>query len=505
MKRWFETRAYLCFVLILVMGIFPGSVLALETSDSESITALTTPTEQEVTEKAVPEEVVNEQAVTEEAVTEEAVPEEAVADSIEMLPGDFATDDGSVESDSARETLKAASLFTPRLTAPGKDNVYYFAKNIFYQSGYGMPNCTAYAWGRAYEILGTKPNLSTGNANQFWGYNLSRNNYSYGTTPKVGAIICWNGSACGHVAVVEAISGNKVTISESAWSGAFFRTYSYNIGSENSTSVGGFQGYIYVNGTNDDITPPTISNPQITDIDDQGFTVTCQVSDAGSGINRVLFPTWTDEGGQNDLVWYTATVSGNTASRRILYSDHNNERGNYTIHIYAYDQLGNTAIAGLTAIVRKNIDSSYQTHIQDIGWQGWKLTPEISGTTGLSKRLEAIEVKLDTKGYDLGVAYQTHIQDIGWQGWVDNGNISGTSGRSLRLEAIKIKLTGNDADKYDIYYRVHAQNIGWMDWARNGESSGTAGLCYRLEAIEIEVVPTGSAAPGATSMAFMSK
>jgi len=94
-----------------------------------------------------------------------------------------------------------------------------------------MPNCIAYAWGRAYEILGTKPKLSNGNANQFWGYNLSTNNYSHGTTPKLGAIVCWNGSACGHVAVVEAISGNKVTVSESAWSGAFFRTYSYTIGS----------------------------------------------------------------------------------------------------------------------------------------------------------------------------------------------------------------------------------------------------------------------------------
>ncbi|MBK5244311.1 MAG: hypothetical protein JJE18_04670 [Eubacteriaceae bacterium] len=41
------------------------------------------------------------------------------------------------------------------------------------------------------------------------------------------------------------------------------------IGSENSTSVGGFQGYIYVNGapaSNVDTTAPTIANLQITDI-----------------------------------------------------------------------------------------------------------------------------------------------------------------------------------------------------------------------------------------------
>lgn len=38
---------------------------------------------------------------------------------------------------------------------------------------------------------------------------------------------------------------------------------------------------------------------------------------------------------------------------RILYSEHNNERSNYTIHIYAYDQLENTAVTGLGAIVQK--------------------------------------------------------------------------------------------------------------------------------------------------------
>lgn len=475
MKREFGQRACLCFAVFLIMGIFTGSVFAEENISGESTPSVNAPIS------------------------------ETVVDSREMLPGDVAIDDGIVEYSSSRETLQVESLFKPRLIAPTSDNDYYFAKNIFYQSGYGMPNCTAYAWGRAYEILGTKPNLSNGNANQFWGYNLSRNSYAYGTTPQLGAIVCWNGSECGHVAVVEAISGNKVTISESAWSGAFFRTYSYTIGSENSTSVGGFQGYIYVNGTsseNVDITAPTISNPQITDVDDQGFTVTCQVADEGSGINRVMFPTWTDADGQNDLIWYTATVSGNTASRRILYSEHNNDRSNYTIHIYAYDQLGNTACTGLGAIVQKPVNGTYQTHIQDIGWQGWIQTGQISGTSGLSKRLEAIEIKLDNNGYDLGVAYETHVQNIGWQDWVNNGNLSGTEGQALRLEAIKINLTGNDAAKYDIYYRVHAQNIGWMDWARNGESSGTAGLGYRLEAIEIQVLPIGSPAPGSTLRAF---
>ena len=43
--------------------------------------------------------------------------------------------------------------FKPRLTAPTTDNRFYYKDNVFYKSGYGMPNCTCYAWGRFYELL----------------------------------------------------------------------------------------------------------------------------------------------------------------------------------------------------------------------------------------------------------------------------------------------------------------------------------------------------------------
>lgn len=145
---------------------------------------------------------------------------------------------------------------------------------------------------------------------------------------------------------------------------------------------------------------------------------------------------------------------------------------------------------------------SYQTHIENIGWEadagiGWRSNGEMSGTQARSLRLEGIKINLtDTVGYDLGITYQTHIENIGWEddagiGWQSNGDMSGTYGRSLRLEAIRIKLTGADADKFNIFYQVHAQNIGWMGWAKNGESAGTAGYGYRLEGIKIIIAPIG--------------
>ena len=138
---------------------------------------------------------------------------------------------------------------------------------------------------------------------------------------------------------------------------------------------------------------------------------------------------------------------------------------------------------------------SYRTHIQSVGWQGWKKNGQMSGTSGQAKRLEAIQIKVSGVK-DLGICYKTHIQSIGWESsWRKDGKTSGTSGKGKRLEAIEIQLTGNAASKYDVWYCVHAQHFGWLDWAKNGAYAGTAGYAYRLEAIEIKVLPKGSKAP----------
>ena len=148
---------------------------------------------------------------------------------------------------------------------------------------------------------------------------------------------------------------------------------------------------------------------------------------------------------------------------------------------------------------------TYQTHIQDIGWQSNVNDGQTSGTSGRSLRLEGIKIKLENQQYDGNIEYATHVQNIGWQNYVKDGDMSGTSGRSFRLEAIKIRLTGTMAQKYDVYYRVHCQNFGWMGWAKNGEASGSAGYSYRLEAIQICLVKKGEAAPGSTKNCFISK
>ena len=103
----------------------------------------------------------------------------------------------------------------------------------------------------------------------------------------------------------------------------------------------------------------------------------------------------------------------------------------------------------------------------------------MSGTTGQSKRIEAIQI--DYKG---DVYAKAHIQDIGWKdfGKITKDTIIGTTGESKRLECLCLK--GN------FKYRVHIQDNGWTCWtnADGIATLGSVGQGLRIEAIEISEI-----------------
>lgn len=131
--------------------------------------------------------------------------------------------------------------FEPRLTSPSRSNSYYNSElNVYSQTGYGMPNCVAYAFGRVYEITGEKPLITRGSADEWWFINKSNGYYEYGQEPHLGAVACWSN----HVAVVEEIDGNTVTASQSHWGGNYFDTTVFESGSDRFGQK--FYGYIYI-------------------------------------------------------------------------------------------------------------------------------------------------------------------------------------------------------------------------------------------------------------------
>ena len=148
------------------------------------------------------------------------------------------------------------SIYVPRLTDNGiAGSGWYEYRNPFYLAHYPMPNCTAYAFGRAWELSDpndtgiNEPPLSHGNAEDWYNH---ADNWARGNVPKLGAIACYADgifSGDGHVCVVEEIDtiNNRCLVSESAYNDYYFRATHYidYDGTYDNTSGYVFQGFIY--------------------------------------------------------------------------------------------------------------------------------------------------------------------------------------------------------------------------------------------------------------------
>lgn len=131
--------------------------------------------------------------------------------------------DGSIiEGYSHKDYVSITPPVNPDNPAPNLySNSYNKSKNPFAQSNL-FGQCTWYAWGRANEITGK--NLPCRGDAKTWYSVASSNGYSVGSTPRKNSIAVWSKGTYGHVAYVEKVEGNSVTITESNWDRT---TYSY--------------------------------------------------------------------------------------------------------------------------------------------------------------------------------------------------------------------------------------------------------------------------------------
>lgn len=145
---------------------------------------------------------------------------------------------------------------------------------------------------------------------------------------------------------------------------------------------------------------------------------------------------------------------------------------------------------------------AYKPHCQSYGWRGESWNGGVAGTTGQSKRLEALTVRLSGGTIGGGVGYSAYVAGSGWQGSKYNGGEAGTTHRFRGIEGIKIWLTGRAAQMYDVYYSTHVTSAGWLGWAKNGQVAGAPNTGRSIEAIQIRLVPKGSNAPSNSNYAI---
>lgn len=332
------------------------------------------------------------------------------------------------------------------LTADAAGNPYpqynYYNSASDYQIA-----CTWYAWKQANERLGLElPKWGNGGD---WYNNAS--GYSKGGTARANSIACWAATSqnpWGHVAYVTGVNSNgSINIVEggSGWPGNNHGVCSRTV------SPGQYwpdQGFIYLQPT--DTTPPTISNVQVTNRTIDGYTVTCTVSD-NVGVVNAQFPTWTAYNGQDDLIWHTGTISGNTASFRVLRSAHNNEMESYITDIYVWDAAGNGGTYKSVWVNMNAYTVSYnanggsgapgsQTKLHDVNLTISTTKPTRSGYT-----FKNWNTKSDGTGtsYSAGGTYKTNAAATLYAQWTKNATLV-----SLTIQTLPTKTTYDVGEKF---------------------------------------------------------
>ncbi|HEP1820126.1 TPA: GBS Bsp-like repeat-containing protein [Streptococcus suis] len=136
---------------------------------------------------------------------------------------------------------------------------------------------------------------------------------------------------------------------------------------------------------------------------------------APNGLQKIFVPTWTENKGQDDIVWHEAQrQTDGSYLARILKSEHKNESGKYTSHVYLLGKDGVLSGLGTTSAELKNIKVSGSVSAVNInsntGSYDVKVT-NIVAPNGLEKIF--VPTWTDSKGQDDIVWHEAQRQSDG--------------------------------------------------------------------------------------------
>ena len=157
----------------------------------------------------------------------------------------------------------------------------------------------------------------------------------------------------------------------------------------------------------------------------------------------------------------------------------------------------------------KNV--SVSAHVQNIGWMDPVSSGKVAGTTGRGLNLEALKISLEVDGTASqeqlanAISVEAHVSNVGWQAAVGNGGTAGTTGQSRAVEALRVRLSADLSARYTVWYRVHSAEFGWLGWACDGADAGSAGYGRAVQAVQVAVLPKGDPAPGDTTCPFKNR
>lgn len=143
------------------------------------------------------------------------------------------------------------------------------------------------------------------------------------------------------------------------------------------------------------------------------------------------------------------------------------------------------------AVDAKDITLSLRTYVKGQGWTN-ATNGGVNGTTGQSKPIEAIELKVNDPTGQSGIVGEAHVSNVGWTGEQAANAVIGSPDSGNNIEAFKFRLVGPASIVYDLNYRSHTANIGWMGWAGNILPAGTTSGSLAVEAVDVALKSKGT-------------
>ena len=174
----------------------------------------------------------------------------------------------------------------------------------------------------------------------------------------------------------------------------------------------------------------------------QGFDVLITNASSNQDIKEVLVPVWSEQNGQDDIIWYQATKQGEGVYKvAVKVSDHKNDSGNYNIHLYYRLVTGELrVVGGKTTEVEapKPVETTGIISIANKSSQGFDvLITNASSTQDIKEVL--VPVWSEQNGQDDIIWYQATKQ-----------------GEGVYKVTVKVSDHKNDSGNYNIhlYYRL---------------------------------------------------
>ena len=138
------------------------------------------------------------------------------------------------------------------------------------------------------------------------------------------------------------------------------------------SEVGNYQVHVYYRGEDGSMTgigATTVNLPELKEsgtvtainVNDQAGSYEVKISNviAPKGLNKVYVPTWTEAGGQDDIVWHEAErQSDGSYLAKITKSEHKNGTGKYISHVYYQGLEGTLTAIGATSITLPELKAS---------------------------------------------------------------------------------------------------------------------------------------------------